>query len=362
MKILIALENIGLGGMKRATTVVGNALSLSHDVTYYSFSDIEPFYDLTAPLIIGEMPVILDSSAKPFQRYSKQIKAFEAVAQNFDVVILAGGLLSSFAACLNLPHTQMIGWMHNNVQTYQTQYYSAMRTEFDDGLRALDVIVVLTESDLVGFEKYNRVVKIWNPLTITPNGYADLSVHTIAFTARIAIEHKGIDFAVQLAAKLPSNWQLAIAGSGTDTDMKMFKQLISSNHAEDKIIYRGALKDDALREHYQNASLFVQTSRWEGLPLVLVEAMSFGLPIVAMKNTGSSEVLQEGKYGILTPAADIDALYQAIKPLLLDETMRQFYSQKSLERVEDFKVEPILEQWEMIFHQQVDLTTKLTRI
>lgn len=351
-KILIALENIGLGGLKRATTVVGNALVENHEVSYYSFSDLEPFYNLEAPLIFGKTPVTLDNGVKPFERFATQISEFNQVASDFDVVILAGGLLSSFAARLTLPHTQLIGWMHNNVVTYLKQYYADLEDEFIAGLRALDVIVSLTESDLSGFSQYNRTVKIWNPLTITPSGHSDLSQHLIAFTARIAIQHKGIDFAVQLAAKLPDDWQLAMAGGGSDEDMAIFKSLIEKYHAENKIIYRGSLKDDALRSHYQNASLFVQTSRWEGLPLVLAEAMSFGLPIAAMRNTGAAEVLNEGQYGILTDNGDVNAFYEAIAPLLHDKKLRQTYADQSLARVEDFKIAPILTQWETIFSEK----------
>ena len=354
MKILIGLENIGLGGMKRATTVVGNALAATHDVTYYSFSDMPPFYTLAAPLLVSETPVTLDNDAQPFERFAQQIREFETVARQFDVVILAGGLLSSFAAQLTLPNTQLIGWMHNNVTTYQTQYYAAMQDEFNAGLRALDVIVALTDSDLAGFSAYNRTVKIWNPLTITPSGQADLNQKVIAFTARIAIQHKGIDFAVKLADKLPADWQLAIAGGGSAEDMATFEALIDQHQVADKTIYRGPLKDDALREHYRQASLFVQTSRWEGLPLVLAEAMSFGLPIAAMRNTGSAEVLAEGAHGILTPNADVDALYTAIEPLLQDVNQRAAYAQKSLQRVEDFKIAPILAQWEAVFQQKFD--------
>lgn len=354
MKILIGLENIGLGGMKRATTVVGNALAATHDVTYYSFSAMPPFYTLAAPLMVSPKPVELDNDAQPFQRFAEQIRAFETVARSFDIVILAGGLLSSFAAQLTLPRTQVIGWMHNNVTTYQTQYYAAMQDEFNAGLRALDVIVALTESDLAGFSAYNRTVKIWNPLTITPSGRADLKQKVIAFTARIAIQHKGIDFAVQLAAKLPDDWRLAIAGGGSTADMATFEALIAEYGVRDKIIYRGPLKDDALRDHYRQASLFVQTSRWEGLPLVLAEAMSFGLPIAAMQNTGSAEVLAAGQYGILTPNGAVDAFYDAISPLLQDEQLRTEYAQKSLQRVEDFKIGPILAQWETVFRQKFD--------
>ena len=73
-KILIALENIELGGMKRATTVVGNALAASHEVTYYSFSDLPPFYGLSAPLVVASPALRLTSEAHPFKRYAKLLK------------------------------------------------------------------------------------------------------------------------------------------------------------------------------------------------------------------------------------------------------------------------------------------------
>ena len=82
--------------------------------------------------------------------------------------------------------------------------------------------------------------------------------------------------------------------------------------------------------------------------------MSFGLPIAAMRNTGSTEVLAEGEHGILTPNADVDALYTAIEPLLRDVDQRVAYAQKSLQRVEDFKIAPILAQWEAVFQQKFD--------
>ena len=87
--------------------------------------------------------------------------------------------------------------------------------------------------------------------------------------------------------------------------------------------------------------------------MVLAESMSFGLPIAAMRNTGSAEVLAEGEHGILTPNADVDALYTAIEPLLQDVDQRAAYAQKSLQRVEDFKIAPILAQWEAVFQQKI---------
>jgi hypothetical protein len=144
-KILIALENIGLGGMKRATTVVGNALAQQHNVVYYSFSDLPPFYALSAELRIAKRPLTLANDAEPYIKYAEQIQDFINLAREFDVVILAGGLLSSFAAVMKpqLPDTQLIGWMHNNVTTYKSQYYADMQTEFEAGLRCGHLILLL---------------------------------------------------------------------------------------------------------------------------------------------------------------------------------------------------------------------------
>lgn len=57
MKLLIVLENIVMDGVKRAATVVGNALTEYADVTYYSLEDVAPYYELDADLVIAKRPV-----------------------------------------------------------------------------------------------------------------------------------------------------------------------------------------------------------------------------------------------------------------------------------------------------------------
>ena len=113
-KILIALENIGLGGLKRATTVVGNALVENHEVSYYSFSDLEPFYNLEAPLIFGKTPVTLDNGVKPFERFATQISEFNQVASDFDVVFVRWSIVK-FCGTFNVT-SYTAHWLdYNNV-------------------------------------------------------------------------------------------------------------------------------------------------------------------------------------------------------------------------------------------------------
>ncbi|AMV62335.1 Glycosyltransferase [Pediococcus damnosus] len=355
MKLLIVLENIVMDGVKRAATVVGNALTEYADVTYYSLEDVAPYYELDADLVIAKRPasshVLNFFGENPYERYKPQIEDLCNFIQEekFQTVILPAGLTTSFAPLIKnqTPEVRVIAWMHNNYKTYLTQYYQLMKSEFVQGLKAADVVVVLTESDYINYRQFNeKTVKIYNPLTIVPEEKADLSAHTIAFTARIAIQHKGIDFLLEAAQYLPDDWKIAMAGEGSDEDMEIFKQLVKKFDVADKIIYRGALKDEELQAHYETASIFVSTSRWEGMPLVIGEAMGFGLPIVAMENTGSREFLGNSEYGILTKAQDVPDFVAGLNKLIVSEPLRRTYAKKSCKRIRSsFMLDKIIKQW-----------------
>lgn len=69
------------------------------------------------------------------------------------------------------------------------------------------------------------------------------------------------------------------------------------------------------------------TSRWEGMPLVLAEAMSFGLPIIAYEQSGSDEVLEHGDYGILVSNGNIDSMVENLSLLMASLDLRKISSQ-----------------------------------
>ena len=81
-------------------------------------------------------------------------------------------------------------------------------------------------------------------------------------------------------------------------------------------------KTDQIAQHLASADIFVMPSRWEGLPIALLEAMSAGLPSVATKVEGVDEVLLEGEHGLFVPVENSQALAQAILQLLRDPQAR----------------------------------------
>ncbi len=355
MKVMIALENVVMDGVKRASTVLGNALARHVSLVYFALADTPLYFTLDAPLIIADPPadpnLLNFFGDHPYQRYEPQIASLIDTidAQQIDTVILPAGLLTSFAPLIKkaLPRVRLIGWMHNNFTTYTEDYYGHMRGEFRDGLSAVDLLVVLTDSDLAGYQRFNaHTIKLYNPLTLTATRHADLAAHRIAFTGRIAIQHKGIDLLLQAARRLPADWHIAIAGSGTEADMAEFFHLRQFWQLGEKIDYLGALHDDGLAAHYAASSIFVSTSRWEGMPLVIGEAMAYGLPIVAMANTGSREFIKEDNtYGVLTRPADVVDFSKALARMIDSPALRAHYARQSLRRAQDFQPARIVAQW-----------------
>jgi glycosyltransferase involved in cell wall biosynthesis len=93
--------------------------------------------------------------------------------------------------------------------------------------------------------------------------------------------------------------------------------------------------------YMKNASLFVLSSRWEGLPNALIQALACGCPVVSTNcPTGPMEILQGGKYGHLVPVGDVEALAQAIL-----QSLRGDHRRAPADWLDQFKVEPVVQQY-----------------
>ena len=89
----------------------------------------------------------------------------------------------------------------------------------------------------------------------------------------------------------------------------------------------------------------MSTSRWEGFGLVLLEAMSFGLPIIAFKQSGSKDILNDGEFGVLVKQGDVLELSRKLNYLINDIEVRRNFQKKSLERVNKYTPDKILKMW-----------------
>lgn len=187
---------------------------------------------------------------------------------------------------------------------------------------------------------------IYNPLTISndKNKVSDLRNKKIAFVGRLVIETKGLDYLIEIAKNIEEDWKVEVAGDGRDK--RRFIEMIKKNNLENKIVLKGALGTQELRELYLSSSIFISTSRWEGFGLAVTEAMSFGLPIISFDNSGPREILKCGQYGILVEKYNVNKFTENLLILTSDFEKRRKLQKKSLERANDFQIDIIIDKWE----------------
>ena len=153
-------------------------------------------------------------------------------------------------------------------------------------------------------------------------------------------EVKAFDRLVRLAKRLKDdeyNFHITIIGEGNER--KKLEKLIVENGVCEFISLPGFLKPPY--EFISNADLFVLCSLAEGYPLVLCEAFCLGLPVVCTKTTGPIELIDKDKYGLLVEHND-ESIYQGVKTMIEDDSLREYYHKKSLERSEIFNVEDVV--------------------
>lgn len=161
---------------------------------------------------------------------------------------------------------------------------------------------------------------------------------------------KGIDLFMSVAKiVLQENPGLTWKVIGYGPQEEEVKQFIVKENLGQQLLFQQAAAIDITKE-YKEASLFVMTSRNECFPLVLLEAMSNGLPCVAFDcDTGPRHIIQHNKTGLLIDKENVAEMATAISALIKDSAKRKYMSDNALLAVEQFYPDQVYEKWETLF-------------
>lgn len=246
--------------------------------------------------------------------------------------------------CRNLHLMEARGFPYNIVARM-------WRRRLENAAKKLDALVVLTQRDAQSWATVRSAVVIHNPCTIEPKTLADTAhSHKIIAVGRMS-EQKAFDRLVRawqpLTERFP-DWDLCIYGEGELRHR--LEQLIEELGVKSSCHLCGTTSDVA--KEYASSAMFAMTSRFEGFPLVVIEAMTCGLPVVAMDcPTGTREIVETEKNGILVPDGDVKSMTDALSRLMSDSNLRQRMAQGALTTAHTrFAIEPIMQQWLQLFH------------
>jgi glycosyltransferase involved in cell wall biosynthesis len=149
----------------------------------------------------------------------------------------------------------------------------------------------------------------------------------LLYAGRLAPK-KGVEYLIQAVAEM--DYQLTIVGDGSERDR--LENLASETSAD--VVFEGKVPPDEVSKYYRDAELLVLPStEGEGMPNVVLEAMAWGLPVVATDSGGLPTVIDDGATGYLVPMRDTEALKQAIISVLESPETQQAMGEAAREYV-----------------------------
>ena len=212
-----------------------------------------------------------------------------------------------------------------------------------------DRCVVLTHEGAAQWGKMSNLEVIPNAITYVPKVTHNLQSHRVIAVGRLIYE-KGFDRLLKAWALLPdgirNDWRLDIFGQGEceQSLQRMINELGISSSASIRP------PTNKIFDEYANSAFLVMSSRSEGFGMVMLEAMSCGVPVVSFDfKCGPKEIIQDGINGILVPEGDIEMLANTILRLIQDSALRKELGTNTRNILTTFSQERIMGMWEQCF-------------
>ncbi|HYG28010.1 MAG TPA: glycosyltransferase family 4 protein [Caulobacteraceae bacterium] len=183
-----------------------------------------------------------------------------------------------------------------------------------------------------------------HPPHIEPDGILSPGRRCILAVGRLSEEkqfQKQMDAFAILAERFPE-WDLVIVGDGPDREELAAHARLKG--LEERVHMPGAVGDIGV--WYAKADIFVMTSRFEGFPNALLEAMAHGVPPIAFDcATGPSEMIRDGANGLLISMNDQEGLVEGMKTLMKDDALRESMGQEAVLLREQFSKARVMALW-----------------
>ena len=236
-----------------------------------------------------------------------------------------------------------------NPNVLRRWFHTWWRKGLVTSLRKLGKFVTLTDKAMSEWPELSNTVMIPDPLTLDVNVQStqQKSKRVIAI-GRYAYE-KGYDLLLRawaLVEKQYPDWSLDVFGMG---NRQPYEQLLAElNLNPEKCRLHGVLSD--VKKEYQNGSILVLPSRTEGFGLVLLEAMAFGVPVVAFDcGSGPSSIVSDGKNGFLVRPYDIGVFAERMMQLMEDDDLRRTMGSNGIQKAQQYSIDKIGLQWKQLF-------------
>ena len=226
-----------------------------------------------------------------------------------------------------------------------------LRTRQDEQIvRRFDKFVVLTNEDRRYWGDLPNIEVIPNAAMHVSDAYSDVMNKRMIAVGRLDYQ-KGFDRLIQAWELVQhsgkfTDWKLDIYGQGEWQEM--LQQMIDKAELQNTVCLNRPTKQ--IGEEYVKSDMLVMSSNYEGFPMVMIEAMACGLPVVSFDyKCGPKDIIQSGINGLLVPNGDIQALADAMMKVMEDEAYRKMLSLNARKVVVTYSEQAVMAQWIRLF-------------
>ena len=268
-----------------------------------------------------------------------------------DIIISSRLLFNKILAKNFKKNILTIGWEHNH---FHGNFNLAKKTA--NSVKHLDYFVLVSQ-ELKKY--YSNLLKnanckcLYIPNTIDelPNVISNLKEKRLVSIGRLSKEKGYMDLlkiAKRLFGKYP-DWHLDIIGDGDEKDNLL--KFIKTNNLESYVTLHGFQNKEYINNMLLHSSIYLMTSYTESFGIVLLEASSFGIPLIAFSSAeGAKEIINNGQNGFLIENRDEVEYIKKVEELINNYELRKKMGAKSFENVKKYLGSNIIKEWKNIFN------------
>lgn len=331
------------GGTERATFLVANELCDKYEICLLNL-------DVYRPVFFLDKRIKMDYISKSDSILNKCKKIYQYLKRNkIDIVINVEADICMFTIPVSVFYRKCryITWEHANLFQVHNRFIPYIRRY---AIKYFEKYIVLTKRDRNNFiNKYgnsDKIEHIYNTIDLPADvRYSAESKIILSSGHHLPIKNfQVIPEIGKTVFQKHSDWKWRIYGNKNGDCFEKLKSKIKEYGLENNIILCDRTND--LAYIYSNSAIYVMTSLMEGLPMVLLEAKTYKLPIVSFDiETGPSEIIDDGVNGFLVKSYDINIMAEKICMLIEDKELRQQFSDNAYVGIEKFDKDDIITKW-----------------
>lgn len=345
MKIAFLIQSLGHGGAERTVSNLSLAMQATHDVSVILFDTRNSYYPHGGRLIDLNMIAKESSLGKTTNLIKRMLllrKLFKH--EKFDAIY---SFLESSGLPATLASRETIVSVRDNPAALPKIYRSLIPYIYPYAKHVVACSKAI-ENSLINEYGLKNTTAIYN--AIDTEQAVKLSqepiIETKPFILAVGRLHrqKGFDYLIKAFAASEAKKILNIIILGEGEEREALTRLIEHHDLQDNVLLKGSVKNPFA--YYSKAQFFVLSSRHEGFPNILIEALACRCPCISFDcPTGPSEIIQHNKNGLLVEAENVDALTDAINTLYNDKAMQQTFKQNAQASVQHLNFNNITTQW-----------------